>query len=208
VLLLSIALVLLLTPFLLLAIPVELFIDYDSQAKIKLRARVVWFFGLVNIKHSNKPKSKQQTKTKSEKTKFDSKSNKNKTPKKSRQKKNPFLWTALTSEGFVQRLVRLIYDILTTAKIKTFFARIYFGMDDPADTGRIYGIGAPLFSVFYAIPQLDFEAIPVFDEEIFRGQLKTHVHVVPINYVKVILLFLFSRELWRTVYRIIKVKFK
>lgn len=189
-------------PIALLAIPVHIEYSYNSQAERPSRWRVIWLFGLVRfspIPPSKTGKSAANTDDQRIKTKL-------KVRKPGKQKKQlRVLLAVMTSEGFLRRILRLLYKILTAVKIRQLQARLYFGLDDPADTGRLFGLMVPVISNIYAIPRLDFVATPLFDRVGVEANIYTSIVVVPINYIRPVVTFIFSKETLRAIRAAIRV---
>ncbi len=190
-------------PLLLLAIPIQIDFVYDSSEQKKSQTRITWLFGLVHIRPNVSREPKEWENVFHEQPKKE----KRKKRKKVKSHKNGLkaFIAVMQSKGFIRRIFRLFYEILTVAEISQLKACIFFGLDDPADTGRVYGLLAPSFSCLYAIPRVDFEAIPVFDRVIMAANIQTRIRVVPINYIKSILMFVFSKESLRAARIFVKV---
>lgn len=186
---------------LIFAIPVGVELDYNSQTKYKSSTRIRWLFGLVNFKTSN-----ANTTTRSKSTEIHSKSGK-------RKKTNVFkfsdtLLTLIKSRGFVKRVFKLVRDFLTVADIRHFRCYLGVGLDDPADTGQIYGMLSPISVFLHAYPQINFSFIPLFDRETFESKLNIELKIIPVKIIWVFLRFIFSRESLRAVFAVIKVSLK
>ncbi len=54
------------------------------------------------------------------------------------------LLTILRAQGFMRQLIYLVRDVLQSLKPRRFRIQFIIGMDDPADTGRMMGVLAPL----------------------------------------------------------------
>lgn len=179
-------------PILLLAIPIHIEYFYNNRVRLKSQMRLVWLFGLVRISSASSRKDKERAaRTGGSRVK-----EKRKFHKSTRQKRKSgkALLAAIASEGFLSCVFRLLYQVLTVAKIKQLQACVRFGLNDPADTGRLYGLLAPAFSILYAIPRVDFVATPVFDRVGVETNIQTRIRVVPIHYIKAVLLFVFTKE--------------
>ena len=53
-------------------------------------------------------------------------------------------WAMLRSEGFVSRLLRLLRSLVTRVRIRHLSLYLRLGLDDPADTGQLWGMLGPL----------------------------------------------------------------
>ncbi len=179
-------------PLLLLAVPIHIEYSHDTRARQKSKMRIMWLFGLVRIRSIPSGEGKgwgarfaaSRVKEKTERHK----------PPRQKSKSSKVLLAIITSEGLLRHLFKLLYELLSVAKIKELQARVRFGLDDPADTGRLYGLLAPAFSILYAIPRVDFSAIPLFDRTGVETDIQARIRVVPIYYIKAVLLFVFTKE--------------
>lgn len=200
--LITVLLGILLLVVLLLFIPLEVEYHFDNRVMPTHTVGIRWLYGLVflrlgsggqrdiesNHKGQDRQKALEQVILAStgEKARYERQT-------KSGKKNVAFFLEVMGSDGFVRRLFQLIYELLTVAKIKSLRLRLYFGLDDPADTGLLCALLMPTLSPFYAISRVDMVAQPVFDRAILRANLYVHIHLVPINYLRAIARFLLSK---------------
>ena len=194
---------------LLLAIPLHIDYFYDNQAGPKSQMRLIWLFGLVRIRLKPSTKKKRsKVEKKGAKViggpQVKEKRTIHQLPGKKR-KSGKVLLALITSEGLLRRVLKLLYKILSIAKIKQLQASVRFGLDDPAETGLVYGLLTPAFSLLYAYPRVDFVATPVFDRVGIETNIQTQIRVVPFNYFKAVLLFIFTKESLRAARAAIRV---
>jgi len=184
---------------LLLVVPIDIEIFYDSSEQVESKAKVTWLYGLVRFRTSNFSKSFAENKSKT--TVFEKRHRSKRKKKDGRRKKETgggrIFLAVIRSKGFIRRVFKLLFEVITVAKIQQLRARVYIGLEDPADTGYFFGLLAPSFSILYAIPKVDFVAVPVFDREVLEANIKTNVRIVPIKYVSAVLSFVFSKECFR-----------
>ncbi|GEM_PF-3251549 len=179
--------------FMLLSIPIEIEYSYDSRSGLKSGTQIVWLFGLLRFQ----PKRKKEDEPGDElRHQVPSKQTSRK-PVKADNKGFEVLLALFCSEGFIRRFFRLLYAVLTITRIKQLRARLLLGLDDPADTGLVYGLLMPCFSFLYAVPRVEFVATPVFDRYVVESNLQMKICMVPIRYLKAIVFFLFSLETFR-----------
>jgi len=181
---------------LLLVVPIDIEIFYDSSDQVESRVYMTWLYGLVRFRTSNSGKrfaGKKSKITVSEKRRRSKWKKKDGRSKKETGGGRIFL-AVIRSKGFIRRVFKLLFDVINVAKIRQLRARVYIGLEDPADTGYFFGLLAPSFSILYAIPKVDFIAVPVFDREVLEANIKTNVRIVPIKYITTVLSFVFSKE--------------
>ena len=188
-----------LIPILLLVVPIDIEFCYDSSGQIESGVHIVWLFGLVRFRSnfSDKRFTEKQGETAVFKKRHQTRQKgKDRRTRKKKGGSRVFL-AVIRSKGFIRRVFRLLFDVITVAEIRQLRARVYVGLEDPADTGYFFGLLAPSFSILYAIPQVDFVAVPVFDREVIEANIKTDIRIVPISYVVAVLSFVFSKEFFR-----------
>ena len=126
------------------------------------------------------------------------KSNKKKSSKRRGRRIKPTL-AVFESEGFGQRLLRFVKELFSCINISQTYARVWFGLHDPADTGRLYGILSPLIVSCFVFPKVDLKISPQFDEPMFETRFHTRVDLVPIKLLWVVLRFVVSKESLRAI---------
>jgi len=177
----------------LLAVPIEINYEFSNRFPKKSITKVRWFFGLVNFKIEGnarnidlKPEIPKRKKAKK----------KHKTPSRYKTGAKIFL-AIIRSNGFLKQSLKLLRDVLTVAEIKQLQAQLGFGLGDPADTGRFYGLMSSLFAFLYAIPRVNFAVTPLFDRSSFEAEIAAGLKIVPIRFFQAILRFVFSKACFR-----------
>lgn len=100
-------------------------------------------------------------------------------------------------EGFGSRLLRLARDLFRRIRIQELSLRVRLGLDDPADTGRLWAVVGPLA----ALPGLRRVAIePEFAAETFELDGRGRIRIVPLRLLSVLLRFALSPVTLRAVY--------
>lgn len=98
--------------------------------------------------------------------------------------------------AFWSRVILLIRRIQGAIRWRTLRFHARFGLDDPADTGRLWGALGPLAAV--AIPsRADVEIRPVFDGETFAFESDGELRVLPLQLLWVVLSFAAAPATWR-----------
>jgi hypothetical protein len=183
-----------LSALLLLAIPVEIEYTFDSRTRPRSTGRVVWLLGLVRLRPGGRKKQKRRDERR---RKAALKRRGLRKPAGAGKRGPRVLLAAFGSEGFARRVFRLLHAVLAVSEIRRLRARFRIGLDDPADTGLVYGLLAPGLSLLYALPRADFAAIPVFDRSALEADMHVRLRLVPINYLKAVVVFVFSIETLR-----------
>lgn len=100
-------------------------------------------------------------------------------------------------EGFGSRLLRLARDLFRRIRIQELSLRIRLGLDDPADTGRLWAVVGPLAM----LPGLRRVAIePEFAAETCELDGRGRIRIVPLRLLSVLLRFALSPVTLRAVY--------
>ncbi len=107
------------------------------------------------------------------------------------------LLSMLRSEGFIRHTVRFALKLVRTLRPRRFRLQCVIGLDDPADTGRLVAVIAPLrFLVGTATvdrySDLAIRIAPDFSGARFTGYCRTSVQFVPLILIGMFLAFLFS----------------
>ena len=184
-----------------LVVPVGINFTYNNQEE-KSRTRITWLFGVVSFDLKENKKTPNKV-------------SKNSVPKieiikpirnsEKRGSMKPFL-AVIKSKGFVKRIIRLIREIVAVAEIEHLYCSLGLGLDDPADTGRVYGMLSPAFSFLYACPRVNFSFIPLFDRAALEAEIDAAIRIVPMKFVWAVLRFTFSVENVRAIFAAVKAR--
>lgn len=172
-----------------LAIPVNLVFTIHRHESSQWRVDLCWLFGLIRI-----PLPSHRTTRKVRK----------RPPAKKR--KMPFLFggrgrfmPVLKSKGFMKRIVRLLKDLSKTVHVHRLGVRARLGLDDPADTGRLWGMAGPLAALLSHSRSVHVHLEPEFTAETFDLDGEGHLRIIPLQIIFVILTFLISPATLRAV---------
>ena len=124
------------------ASPLGLHLVVQREASVKITWRIVWLYGLLRFV-GGRPRELAPAEAPSEKAEPTARSAAIK--KARRSKRRPAgRWLAVArTRGLVPRILKLVRDLLSQVEIKAFYANGEFGLDDPADTGALYGVLSP-----------------------------------------------------------------
>ena len=182
----------------LLAAPVSLLVRVERTAALDADAscRIVWLFGLVNLSFrpgkSARQRDSQQPGGGTESTSGASKSDKSKSDRRSHARRGPAVALALLRTcGFVRRVLRLLADLGRQVRFEDLYLRAEFGLDDPADTGWVYGALAPLL-VAGTRGGFNVAWQPNFNRAGLQGSCGGRMRVRPISLVAILVGFLCS----------------
>ena len=180
-----------------LAIPVSLVVDIERTARLRSRLRVNWLFGLVDVELGRgqprrAPPARPSTKArKPRRSAF--------RPARLRLGRGPAIALALVRiEGLAGRILRLFRDLAPRFSFQAVYLRVDFGLDDPADTGRLYGTLAP-FLVAATSSGFDVRCRPDFQDAGLRGSCGGQIQARPISLLSVVVSFLCSPPTLRAI---------
>jgi hypothetical protein len=166
----------------LLAIPVELKFDLRRwEGERKSSVALVWLFGAVRLPLSSKKRSKPEQPRKVEKA------------KEGRSCAGAGRMLAmLQTEGFPGRVLTLARDLLRRIRIRVLSLDARLGLDDPADTGQLWGVVGPLAAMLPSSRAIQVSIQPDFAAEVFEYQGRGHISIVPIQMLVLFLVFALS----------------
>ena len=182
----------------LLAVPIDLVFNIGKRDNVASSVRVGWLFGLIGKDISNRRKqAKAKVKVKVKKKK-----------KKKKKRSVKPLFAVVRTRGFLKHFIRFIKDILRRIKIREVCIEIKLGLADPADTGFLYAIIAPLLLFADSLIPIHVNIQPDFEQENLQGYAAGAVRVYPIQFIKPLLLFIFSFTTLRVIKAIITARRK
>lgn len=173
---------------LLLAIPLEatFALRFDAGAQ-RAEARVIWLFGLITVPLR---KSERDSRTKARKP--------------AAKKRRGTSGTALAmarQKGMIRRVVRLPGEVLACLHVLDLSLDGRLGLDDPADTGMLWGMVGPLLMALDALPVGRVRIHPDFTGTVVEINGRGHLRLVPIELIWVVLRFACApvtlRAYWR-----------
>ncbi len=174
----------------LLAIPVELAFSVQRRAgKQQVRGTFGWLFGLVRLP-LGEPRKRAESRSVYPRAKT----------RKSRRAGGRRVWAAVRSKGFGRRVLRLVRDLLRRIHIFDLSLKVRLGLDDPADTGRLWAVVGPLAALLALPPVARITIEPEFSSETLEVDGRAHIRIVPIQLLFVILVFLLSPATLRALY--------
>lgn len=165
-----------------LAIPVELKFDLRRwEGERKSHVTLVWLFGTVRLPLGTKARPKPEQPRKEEKV------------KEGRRRAGPSrMLSMLQTEGFPGRVLQLARDLLRRIRIRDLSLDARLGLDDPADTGRLWGVVGPLAVMLPSSRAMQVSIQPDFAAEVFEYQGQGHISIIPIQVLALLLAFSLS----------------
>ena len=171
----------------LLGVPVSLVVDIERTARLRSRLRVYWLFGLVDVELGRRqprraPPGRPPSRARQPRRAV-SRSG------RPRLGRGPAIALALVrTEGLAGRMLQLLRDLAPQFSFQDVYLRVDFGLDDPADTGRLYGTLAP-FLVAATSSGFDVRCRPDFQDAGLRGSCGGQIRARPISLLSVVVSF-------------------
>lgn len=162
---------------LLLSLPLDLALHLRTGKERRFRVTVSWLFGIVQrdlVGEKRRPKKPRRK-------------------KKERRRGFPSL---LISRGLILRLVKLLRELLSRIAMRELVASFRIGLDDPADTGMVYGLVCATLPALGLWSKARIGVAPAFDEALFEASIDGAVRIYPITLLPPCLRFAFSPEVW------------
>jgi hypothetical protein len=178
----------------LLIVPVDLVFNIGKSDHKESRVRIGWLFGLIGKDiRGRRKQAKVKVKEKE---------------KKKKRSVKPLL-AVVRTRGFLKRFLQFIKDIIRRIEIRNLCVHLKLGLADPADTGFLFAAVKPLLAfVSVQKPAIDIYIQPDFDQEKLSGYAKGELRLYPIQFIKPLLLFIFSLTTLRAIKAIITARRK
>jgi hypothetical protein len=165
---------------LLLAVPIHVHLAVEREGAVQARARLSWLFGLVRARAypgAARARPKQA--------------------KRRPARRRSGLGTriarrvagGLLRADFRARSVTFLRDVLRAVRPRNVRLSARIGLDDPADTGRLWAALGPLGAL---LAHRDVRLEPGFDEACLRFRAAAHVRLIPAQLLFLIAAFLAS----------------
>ena len=181
----------------LLAVPVHLAFNVRRLERTEGSATVLWLFGLVRIPVPVKGKPKD--------AETGGRLNKQpESPGRSKRKSGgrgfrKFL-IVIRNGPFRRRVFRLIGDLAGAVKASGLQFHAVAGLDDPADTGMLWGAAYPLLAALNLPYSGAVSVRPDFTEETFQFAGSGSVRVIPLQVFFIVVFFILSPTTLRMIW--------
>lgn len=101
------------------------------------------------------------------------------------------------TEAFPRRVLRLLRDLMRQVDIRRLDLDLRLGLDDPADTGRLWGLTGPVAALLTLPSSARIAVTPEFAEPLLHLDAHTEVRIVPAALLGALLTFLLSPVTFR-----------
>ena len=153
----------------LLAVPVEIVFNIENGEASRNDVALVWLSGIIKIPLTARSSKKRQEKAAK------------KRKKKTRRRGQNRAWGLMRKASLRRRLLGYIRSLFRSIKIKTLDVQLRLGLDDPADTGQLWGVLGPLASFLSGIRKAKIRVEPEFAAEVFSLQSHGRISVIPLR---------------------------
>ena len=168
----------------LLAVPFVLTLDAQRLETFEANWRVRWLFGLVDARstrHRRKrsPPARPGAMAPGEKSAGD------------RRRGGGMGIAVVRTRGLLRRTGRLVMTLFRQVRFEEICVHTMFGLEDPADTGMVYGFLTPVLAAART-RRLDVDCRPMFTDTGWQGSVRATIRVRPLSVLAVIAVFLVS----------------
>ena len=177
---------LLLGLLLLLTIPVELSFAVRRRQHFRARVTIEWLFGCVRLplrKTSRVPERPPKAHT-----------------SKRAGSGGKRVIALLDSKGFVVHLFKMISSLIRHVRVRRMVCHVCMGLDDPADTGRLWGVVGSLANTLPRPRHADVVVTPDFTAAVLHIDGQGRIRIIPIAMIAVVIIFLISPTTVRAVW--------
>lgn len=156
---------------LLLIIPIDIIFSLQRCPSIQRRISVYLMFGLIRF----------PVPSRCIRNLFRQRSRRKESKVKRSQSQLRRVIIVLKSKGFSCRLLKFISDMYKAMRIRILNLRFILGLDDPANTGRLWAFIGPISNIFanLYIPNIYIE--PDFMAETFYVEGKGEIRIIPMR---------------------------
>ncbi len=181
---------------LLLAVPVNLVYALRKDDVWRGRVIVYWMFGLMRVRlRPGRRKAARPSKRRKRRALIVSGA-------RGALRRRRDVHAVLCTRGLLRGLVLLLRDLLRALRPRRLRVELVIGMEDPADTGRLAAVLAPLRVLFGRRTlgkgsNVAIEVTPDFAGPRFQGYSCASVQFVPLRLIALMIGFLFSPPVFR-----------
>jgi hypothetical protein len=181
----------------LLAVPSTIVFSVHRTKETRGTVRFSWLFGLVRFK------VRMPRPAKSRKRPAPAPVMKPKPPRPRKKKWRAGGMVSLIRErAFRQRVHKFVQDILRATHARNLFLRLRIGLDDPADTGRLWAAIGPIAGVLQNLRVADVRIVPDFMDAALEVESHGRFRLVPIQFIALTAAFVLSPTMLRAWWRI------
>ena len=167
-----------------LAVPVQLEVSAELTDRLSGRVRLRWWFAVINLTSRATVAKKHPVAVTTPRSAV--------TPTGGGRA----MLAALRTRGLMPRVMRLVRALLGRIHLRRLHLTARYGLGDPADTGQLSGMLAPVLALASA-RGMDVRCRPEFTAAVIDGSCSGTIAVRPLSVLAVIIAFLCSPPVWR-----------
>ncbi len=185
----------------LLCVPLELVFELEINGRPKFGLRLVWFFGLISqeIKQGKKKPKEEKEKVPDQRKPAGGK-------KRAGDIKTVF--QILRTRGLLRHVIRLLWGILRSFRIKDLSLNLRLGLDNPADTGLLFAVIGPAMPFLRSSRFHEVRLEPSFGGAVCQGRLRGVVGLQPVRLIPPVTGFILSPSMMRVIKTLVLSKWK
>jgi hypothetical protein len=181
---------------LLLAIPFDLYMEFDVHGKSRFSVNWSWFFGLIKKEIKFKRSTAPHKKPSPQKSTF-------KTIQRGRE-----LLSIIRTPGIIGHTLRFIQRIIRQFRIRELESEWYIGLDSPDETFYLFTLTEPLNRILNYYWPYALSIRPSFIESCLEGYLRGNLRLYPILLLPPMAQFIFSIPAFRVLKQVIGNRWK
>lgn len=163
------------------AVPVELTLRVERHGgQGKAAGTVLWLFGAARIRLGDAKRRVRAARGRST------------LRRQARRRGAARLTAMICTEQFPSRLLRLAHESLRCIRIRELTVHARVGLDDPADTGWLWAVVAPLAGTLAILPGAHIAIEPQFTCAAFDFDMRSRIRLIPLQLLFTVLIFALS----------------
>ncbi len=184
----------LLSVLMLLAIPVTITFSVVRREEVSGRITFGWLFGLLRISPSlssgahRKRKRRRPVRTAAESRESSGpdgpagqEAPSARTSADGKRALAERLRRVLKTRGFVRGVLRFLRDMARCVRFMSLHVAGRFGLDNPCDTGRLWGMFCALTGFLHGADRVRLRVEPDFDEAVFELDSRGEIRIIPVT---------------------------
>jgi hypothetical protein len=201
---LSIIAGLLLLSLLILAIPVTVTFSVQRLETFTNQVTIGWLFGRLRYAPLREDRVKGKTRVARREKKTVKKTVPTETEAAPARRPSDLAKAILKTRGFVKRTIRLLQTLIGAIRLRTLQMKGRIGLNDPYDTGRLWGLFSALTGIIHMKQQVLIQVEPDFNHPAFEIDGHGIIRIIPLQMIAITTLFLLSPPTIRAAWTAIK----
>lgn len=201
---LSIIAGLLLLSLLILAIPVTVTFSVQRRETFTNQFTIGWLFGRLRYAPQRVDRAKGKNRVAHQEKKTVKKTVPTEPETAPARRPLDLAKAILKTRGFVKRTIRLLQTLIGAIRLRTIQMKGRIGLNDPYDTGRLWGLFSALTGVIHMKQQVLIQFEPDFNHPALEIDGHGIIRIIPLQMIAITTLFLLSPPTIRATWAAIK----